>query len=252
MSNPQNWGTLQFKGVIGDTEERWRRQVFPEMQSSASFQARVHQDPFLRDAYAVLTAESDGEAVEAAKQLRGRWFPFHALNDDNSKRTAWLDELQQVTRAEAQERGSSEQEIEDFLAAQSLWLAVLRSPLKLTGVETWQQGQRRWIQESRASAVRTTADGDEPRGNQPVAYTPPSPERFITETRLLALESLDTALLCETVGKRLPEDQQTAMRLSYVTGLMEDEIASQMGVDQDFVSQLKRHALGALRAGLVK
>ena len=99
MSNPQNWGTLQFKGVIGDTEERWRRQVFPEMQNSESFQARVHHDPFLRDAYAVMTADSEDDAVTAAKELRGRWFPFHALNDDNGKRTAWIEEPSPPTLA---------------------------------------------------------------------------------------------------------------------------------------------------------
>ena len=250
MTKSQGWGTTQFQGMLGNTEERWRSQVLPEMQNSESFQARVQQDPFLREAYAVLTAETEEASVEAASRLRSRWFPFHALNDNNSERVAWLEELHDATSAESQERGSSEQEIAELLSAQQLWLAVLRSPLKLTGVEIWKQGQNRWRQEY--LAAQSASDGGAASDDPGYGYTPPSPGRFITEMRLLAMESLNTALLCEVVGKRLGDDHKAVLQLTYVVGLMEDGIAEQMGIARDDVSHLKRYALGSLRAEAVK
>jgi DNA-directed RNA polymerase specialized sigma subunit len=54
------------------------------------------------------------------------------------------------------------------------------------------------------------------------------------------------------VGKRLSDDHKTVLQLTYVVGLMEDDVAGRMGIDRDEVSHLKRHALGALRADSVK
>ena len=66
------------------------------------------------------------------------------------------------------------------------------------------------------------------------------------------MESLNTAWLCETAGTRLTAAQQTVMRLTYVTGIMEDHIADQMGLSVEAVGKLKRNAMAVLRSELGK
>jgi hypothetical protein len=247
-------GTLQFASVIGEAEQRWSRRVLPEIQTSEHFQARIVQDPILRESRIVLTGTKE-EAVEAAQRLRGRWFPFHGLNESGEKRRAWLGELQEVTAAEARERGVGEELIKDLLGKQALWLAVMRSPMKSTPAMAWKEAQKRWILESKEDQVveveSQSASTRKPH-QQAVQYQPPSPERFLAETRLLAMESLNTAWLCETAGTRLTTAQQTVMRLTYVTGIMEDHIADQMGLSVEAVGKLKRNAMAVLRSELGK
>ena len=141
MTHSQDWGTVQFASVITEAEMRWRNKVLPEIQTSTSFQARSAQDPILREARVVLTAASKEEAVEAAKRLRGRWFPFHGLNENGEKRRAWLSDLQEATAAEARKQGASEERVKYLLGEQGVWLAVMRSPMKSTAPPVWKQAQ---------------------------------------------------------------------------------------------------------------
>lgn len=229
---------------------RWRNKALPEIQTSASLQARIQQDPILREARVVLTASKE-EAIAAATRLRGRWFPFHGLNEDGEKRRAWLGDLQETTAGEARGRGAGEERVKQLLGEQALWLAVMRSPMKSTAPPVWKQAQKRWIQEYKDDVL---VQVDAPASSrlrhrvQPVEYQPPSPERFFAETRLLAMESLNTAWLCEKAGAQLTDAQRTVLRLSYVTGLMEDHIADQMGLSIEAVGKLKRNAMAVLRA----
>ena len=251
MTHSQDWGTVQFASVITEAEMRWRNKVLPEIQTSTSFQARIAQDPILREARVVLTAASKEEAVEAAKRLRGRWFPFHGLNENGEKRRAWLSDLQEATAAEARKQGASEERVKHLLGEQGVWLAVMRSPMKSTAPPVWKQAQKRWIQEYKGDVL---VEADAPptsrvrRRVQPVEFKPPSPERFFAETRLLAIESLNTAWLCEKAGTQLSDAQKNVLRLTYVTGLMEDNIADQKGLSIEAVGKLKRNAMAALRA----
>jgi hypothetical protein len=247
-------GTVQFASVIGEAEQRWSRRVLPEIQTSDRFQARIEQDPILRESRIVLTGTKE-ERVAAAERLRGRWFPFHGLNENGEKRRAWLGELQEATAAEARERGVGDELIKDLLQKQALWLAVMRSPMKSTPPMVWKEAQKRWILESKEDQVvevQSQAASTRKPHLQPVQYQPPSPERFLAETQLLAMESLNTAWLCETAGTRLTTAQQAVMRLSYVTGLMEDHIADQMGLSIEAVGKLKRNAMAVLRSELGK
>jgi hypothetical protein len=236
MTNSQGWGTVQFASVITEAEVRWRNQVLPEIQTSPSLQARIQQDPILREALIVLTAGLREDAVAAAERLRSRWFPFHGLNEIGEQRRKWLGDLQEVTASEARERGATEERVKDLVNEQAVWLAVMRSPMKSTAPQVWKQAQKRWIQEYK-SDVLTEVNGSARRrhGAQPVGFEPPSPERFFAETRLLAMESLNTVWLCEN---------------TYVTGLMEDHIADQMGLSIEAVGKLKRNVMAALRAAL--
>jgi len=243
-------GTVQFASVIGEAEQRWSRRVLPEIQTSETFQARIHQDPILRESRIVLTGTKE-EAVEAAQRLRGRWFPFHGLNENSEMRRTWLGELQEATATEARERGAGDELIKDLLGKQALWLAVMRSPMKSTPPPIWKEAQKRWILESKEDQVvevQSQAASTRKPHKQAVQYQPPSPERFLAETHLLAMESLNTAWLCEMAGTRLTTAQQTVMRLSYVTGLMEDHIADQMGLSIEAVGKLKRNAMAVLRS----
>jgi DNA-directed RNA polymerase specialized sigma24 family protein len=251
MTNSQGWGTVQFASVITEAEIRWRDKVLPEIQTSPSLQARVQQDPILREARIVLTADQREDAVAAAERLRSRWFPFHGLNEIGEQRRKWLGDLQEVTAAEAKEQGASEERVKDLLNEQAVWLAVMRSPMKSTAPQVWKQAQKRWIQEYK-SDVLTEVKGSagRRRAAQPAAFEPPSPERFFAETRLLAIESLNTVWLCEKAGTQLSDAQKNVLRLTYVTGLMEDHIADQMGLSIEAVGKLKRNAMAALRTAL--
>jgi len=251
---PKSLGTLQFASVVTEAEDRWRLRVLPEIQTSEAFQARIEHDPILREARVVLTAESQDEAVAASERLRGRWFPFHGLNENGQKRRAWLGELQEVTSTEARERGVADDMIRDLLERQALWLALMRSPMKSTPPPVWKEAQKRWIQEVKDDVL---VQVDQPastrrRGAPAVEYQPPSPARFFAETRLLAMESLNTAWLCEKAGAKLSDAQRTVMRLTYVTGLMEDHIADQMGLSEEAVGQLKRRTMQLLRSEAAK
>jgi hypothetical protein len=251
MTNSQDWGTVQFAAVITDAEMRWRNKVLPDIKTSVSFQARIEQDPILREARVVLTAASKEEAVEAAKRLRGRWFPFHGLNESGEKRRAWLSDLQEATAAEAREWGATEERIKQLMGEQAVWLAVMRSPMKSTPPPVWKQAQKRWIQEYKGDVLvedKLAPSSRTRRRSEPVEYEPPSPERFFAETQLLAMESLNTAWLCEKAGTQLSDAQKNVLRLTHVTGLMEDHIADQMGLSIEAVGKLKRNAMAALRA----
>jgi DNA-directed RNA polymerase specialized sigma24 family protein len=244
-------GTVQFASVITEAEIRWRDKVLPEMQTSPGLQARIAQDPILRQARVVLTAASKEEAVEAAKRLRGRWFPFHGLNEDGEQRRKWLSDLQEATAAEARDRGATEDRIKELLGEQAVWLAVMRSPMKSTAPNIWKQADKRWIQEYK-SDVLTEVDAPASARRRPApGFEPPSPERFFAETRLLAMESLNTVWLCEKAGTQLSDAQKNVLRLTYVTGLMEDHIAYQMELSIEAVGKLKRNAMSALRAAAV-
>ncbi len=174
--------------MITEAEVRWRNQVLPEIQTSPSLQARIQQDPILREALIVLTAGLREDAVAAAERLRSRWFPFHGLNEIGEQRRKWLGDLQEVTASEARERGATEERVKDLVNEQAVWLAVMRSPMKSTAPQVWKQAQKRWIQEYK-SDVLTEVNGSARRrhGAQPVGFEPPSPERFFAETRLLHL-----------------------------------------------------------------
>jgi hypothetical protein len=247
-------GTFQFASVVTEAEDRWRLRVLPEIQTSEAFQARIEHDPILREARIVLTAQSKDDAVAAAERLRSRWFPFHGLNENGQKRRAWLGELQEATGSEARERGVTDEMIRELLDGQALWLALMRSPMKTTPPPVWKEAQKRWIQEYKDD-VLVQVDPPASSTRRPQAatdYTPPSPERFFAETRLLAMESLNTAWLCEKAGAKLSDAQRTVMRLTYVTGLMEDHVADQMGVSEEAVSQLKRRTMQLLRSEAAK
>ena len=252
MSPTKGPGTAQFSAAIGDAEGRWRRKVLPKIESSASLQARVDQDPFLRAGYAVLTAGTDEEARTGAQHWRDAWFPFHGLSEDTRTRITWLRNLQQATATEAQERGDDEEGVNGILSQQSLWLAVLRSPLNITEDAAWKEARRRWIHESQEDVLSPIDAPYAPPRRAHIPFEPPSPERGFAETRLLAMESLHTAILCEEVDDQLSDEQKTIMRMTYVIGLMEDEIADQTGLAVDEVIHLKRQALAALRARAVE
>jgi hypothetical protein len=246
----QKIGTVQFASVISEAEQRWSRRVLPEIQTSETFQARILQDPILRESRIVLTGTKE-EAVAAVQRLRSRWFPFHGLNENGEKRRAWLGDLQEVTVAEARERGVGDELIQQLLDKQALWLAVMRSPMKSTPQMAWKEAQKRWLLETKEDQVvevQSQAAYTRRRHQQPVQYQAPSPERMLAETHLLAMEALNTAWLCETAGARLTTAQQTVLRLSYVTGLMEDHIADQMGLSVEAVGKLKRNSMAVLRS----
>lgn len=238
--------------MITEAETRWRNQVLPELQTSPSLQARIQQDPILREALKVLTAEQREAAVAAAERLRSRWFPFHGLNEIGERRRKWLGDLQEATAAEARDAGVSEERVKTLLNEQAVWLAVIRSPMKSTAPQVWKEAQQRWIQEYKSDVLTEVSGGAtrRRRGAQPMEFEPPSPERFFAETRLLAIESLNTVWLCEKVGTQLSDAQKNVLRLTYVTGLMEDHIADQMGLSIDAVGKLKRNAMAVLRAAL--
>ncbi len=244
-------GTAQFSAAISDAEVRWRRLVLPKIEESEPLQVRVNQDPFLRAGFAVLAAETDEDARAAGQRLRDDWFPFHGLSENARARITWLRDLQEATAAEARERGDAEQRVDEILSQQSLWLAVLRSPLNITEDKAWKEARRRWIHESLDGAVSPIDAPYAPTRRPHVPFNPPSPDRSFAETRLLAMESLHTAVLGEVVGPTLSDEQRTIMRLSYVMGLMDDEIADQVGLIADEVIHLKRQALRTLRAKAV-
>jgi len=254
MIDSKDWGTVQFASVITEAELRWRNQVLPELRKSPGLQARIQQDPLLREALLVLTAPSQDEAVAAAQRLRARWFPFHGLNEDGEKRRKWLGDLQEATASEAHKQGATEERLKQLLGEQAVWLAVMRSPVKSTEPATWKQALKRWIQEYKGDAlteVQAPAGSRRRPPVQAVEYAPPSPERFFAETRLLAVESLNTVWLCEKAGTQLSDAQKNVLRLTYVTGLMEDHIAFEMALSVEAVSKLKRNAMAVLRAPTV-
>lgn len=245
-------GTAQFSAAIGDAEGRWQRLVLPKIEKSERLQARVNQDPFLRAGFALLTAKTDEEARAGGQRFRDDWFPFHGLSENARARITWLRDLQEATAAEAHERGDAEQRVNEILSQQSLWLAVLRSPLNITEDKAWKEARRRWIHESLEGVLSPIDAPYAPKRRPHVPFEPPSPERSFAETRLLAMESLHTAMLGEVVGEQLSDEQRTILRLSYVMGLMDDEIADQVRLAADEVIHLKRQALGTLRAKAVE
>ncbi len=250
MIGPEFGPTARFEALTDDAAQRWRRRVLAKIDASEGLRARVNVDPFLREAYLVVTARNDEEGYNVAKRLRGRWFPLHALNEDNQKRVAWLKDLQETTVTDARDRKLSGDRVKDILEQQAFWLAVLRCPLTLTDDAAWKEARKSWIAECQEE-VLTLADPApiptrKPR-RPPIEFKPISRERFLTEARLLAMESLHTALLCELVSGQVTDAQKTVLRLFYVIGLMEDQIADQMGMDPESVGQLRRRALGALR-----
>jgi RNA polymerase sigma-B factor len=50
--------------------------------------------------------------------------------------------------------------------------------------------------------------------------------------------------------RRLPQREQTILRLRFVDGLTQSEIAERVGLSQMYVSRLLRATLDALRAAL--
>ena len=126
--------------------------------------------------------------------------------------------------------------------------------MKSTPPPVWKEAQKRWIREYKSDNLVQLDPPAASTGNPSAAvgYTPPSPERFFAETRLLAMESLNTAWLCEKAGSKMSDAQRTIMRLTYVTGLMEDHIADQMGLSEEAVSQLKRRTMALLRTEAAK
>lgn len=242
--------TGKFEALTDEAAARFDRRPLKKIEASETLMERIKVDPFLRDAYAVLKAQNDVEGRKAAKQLRGRWFPFHALNEDNQKRVAWLKDLGETTATEAHVHKLSGDRTKRLLEQQALWLALLRSPMVLSDDAAWKEARQSWSAEFKEDVLTVP---DELTG---VEHTPRPPrnsmatlshERFLAEARLLAMESLHTAYLCEVVESQLTDAQKAVLRYFYVIGLMENQIANQMGMTTDAVGQLRRRALGAVR-----
>ncbi len=242
--------TGKFEALTDDAAARFDRRALKKIEASDSLLDRIKVDPFLREAYAVLKAETDVEARKAAKRLRGRWFPFHALNDDNQKRVAWLKDLQETSLTDAREHKLSSERTKQLLEQQALWLALLRSPMILSDDAAWKEAIKSWSAEFKQD-VLTLADAVPGPAHKPqlppVSFQTLSHERFLAEARLLAMESLHTAFLCEVVDPQLTDAQKAVLRYFYVIGLMEDQIANQMGMTADAVGQLRRRGLGTVR-----
>lgn len=242
--------TGKFEALTDEAATRFDRRVLNKIEASEGMLERIRVDPFLHDAHMVLKATTDVDARKAAKRLRGRWFPFHALNDDNQKRVAWLKDLQEATVTDARNQKLSGERTKRLLEQQALWLAVLRSPMILTDDAAWKEARKSWTAEFKEE-VLTLADPTAGLGRKPqpppVSLKTLSHERFLAEARLLAMESLHTAYLCQVVDPQLTDAQRAVLRYSYVIGLMENQIANQMGLTSDAVGQLRRRALGAVR-----
>jgi hypothetical protein len=242
--------TGKFEALTDEAAGRFDRRVLKKIEASEVMLERIRVDPFLRDAHIVLKAATDVDARKAAKRLRGRWFPFHALNDDNQKRVAWFKDLQESTVADAREHNLPGERTKRLLEQQAMWLAVLRCPMTLTDDLAWKEARKSWTAELKEEPLphsdSTPGMVHKPQTTRPSVQTL-SHERFLAEARLLAMESLHTAYLCETVDTKLTDAQKAVLRYFYVIGLMENQIGNQMGLMTDAVGQLRRRALGAVR-----
>jgi len=242
--------TGKFEALTDEAAGRFDRRVLKKIEASEAMLERIRVDPFLRDAHLVLKATTDVDARKAAKRLRGRWFPFHALNDDNQRRVAWLKDLQEATLTDAREHKLSGERTKRLLEQQALWLAVLRSPMILTDDAAWKEVRKSWSAEFKEELLTlpdpTPGAAAKPQP-PPASLKTLSHERFLAEARLLAMESLHTAYLCDVVDPQLTDAQRAVLRYFYVIGLMENQIANQMGLTTEAVGQLRRRALGAVR-----
>jgi hypothetical protein len=242
--------TGKFEALTDDAVVRFDRRALKKIEASDNLKEWIDVDPFLREANAVLKAQNDVEARKAAKRLRGRWFPFHALNEDNQKRVAWLKDLQETTLTDAHEHRLSGDRTKRLLEQQALWLALMRTPMVLSDDTAWKEAIKSWSAELKEDVltVPDQTSGVDHKPQPPAAsFKTLSHERFLAEARLLAMESLHTAYLCEAVDPQLTDAQKAVLRYFYVIGLMEDQIAKQMGLTADAVGQLRRRGLGTVR-----